>query len=246
MWLTAPERGAIVDVTNLKMAQEAIEELGRRLMNAQEQERARLARELHDDLSQSIALLSVQLTILHNEPKDLEYVRDQLARYISDVGSLLQDVRRISHELHPAILSQLGLEATLHNFCGDLATAHSLQIDFEAEDLPLELPFDISFCLYRVTQESLHNVIKHSGASAAHVSVKSNHNEIRLSVSDNGAGFDPEAAKAKEALGLISIEERVKAVKGNANIISAVGEGTKIEVHIPINQEAAKSFIQSN
>jgi PAS domain S-box-containing protein len=229
-------RGAIVDITNLKLAQEAVSDLSRKLMNAQEKERARLARELHDDLSQSIALISVQLTMLRNQPKDLEYVKDQLNHYISDLDRLSGDIRRISHELHPAILSQLGLEAALDGFCHDLAAAHHLQIDFEA-NLPRNLPDDISLCLYRVTQESLQNVIKHSRATRAVVSIKSEQSAIHLSVSDNGEGFDPETAKAKESLGLISIDERVRAVKGTAKIISRVGGGTKIEVHIPVNQQ---------
>ena len=161
-------RGAIVDITKLKMAEEAIHDLSGKLMNAQEKERARLARELHDDLSQSIALLSIQLATLRNEPKDIAYVKDQLDQFVSDVERLSADVHRISHELHPARLTQLGLETALHGFCRELSAAHPLEIDFEAENLPRDLPQDISLCLYRVTQESLQNVIKHSGAAAAH------------------------------------------------------------------------------
>ena len=228
-------RGAIVDITNLKMAEEAVLELSRKLMNAQEKERARLARELHDDLSQSISLLSVQLTILRNEPNVSEYVQDQLDQYISDVERLSGNVRRISHELHPAILDQLGLEAALNNFCSDLAAAHSVRIDFEAEDLPRDLPPDISLCLYRVTQESLQNVIKHSAATSAMVRIVSEESEVHLVVSDNGNGFDPAAAKIKNKLGLINIDERVRAVKGKTSIISAIGEGTKVEVQIPMD-----------
>jgi two-component system sensor histidine kinase UhpB len=100
------------------------------------------------------------------------------------------------------------------------------------------LPENISLCLYRVTQESLQNVIKHSAATSAHVSIKSEHGKIHLSVSDNGNGFDPEAAKGRESLGLISIDERVRAVKGEAKVISALGAGTTIEVHVPVGSES--------
>jgi PAS domain S-box-containing protein len=231
-------RGAVVDITKLKVAEQAIHELSGKLMNAQEKERARLARELHDDLSQSIALLSIQLATLRNKPKDLEYVKDQLDRFVADVDRLSVDVHRISHELHPARLSHLGLETALRGFCRELSAAHPLEIDFEAESVPRDLPDDISLCLYRVTQESLQNVIKHSGAAAARVSVKLENGEIRLSVSDNGNGFNPSARKAKEALGLISIDERVRAVKGEASVISAVGTGTRIEVHVPIGNHS--------
>ena len=138
-------------------------------------------------------------------------------------------------------LSQLGLEAALDGFCRDLAVAHHLEIDFESENLPRNLPDGISLCLYRVTQKSLQNVIKHSRATQAVVSIKLEQGAIHLSVSDNGNGFDPEAAKSKESLGLISIDERVRAVKGTAKIISAVGAGTKIEACIPVNRRI-KSF----
>jgi PAS domain S-box-containing protein len=231
-------RGAIVDITKLKRAEEAVHKLSRRLMNAEEKERARLARELHDDLNQSIALLSLQMTMLRNKPKNLEYVKDQLNQRISDVYRLAGDVRRFSHELHPARLSQLGLEAALHGSCHELAAAHPLEIDFEAENVPRDLPEEISLCLYRVTQELLQNVIKHSAATSAHVSIKLEHGVIHLSVSDNGNGFDPEAAKAKESLGLISIDERVRAVKGEAKLISTVGAGTRIEVHVPVGNDS--------
>jgi signal transduction histidine kinase len=227
-------RGAIVDITKLKMAQEAVQELSRKLMNAQEKERARMALELHDDLNQSIALLSIHMTMLRNKPKNLEYVKDQLDQLISDVYRLAGDVRRISQELHPARLSLLGLEAALHGSCRELAAAHLLEIDFDAKDLPRNLPEDVSLCLYRVTQEALQNVIKHSAATSAQVSIKSEQGKIHLSVSDNGNGFDLEAAKARESLGLISIDESVRAVKGEAKVISAVGAGTKVEVQVPV------------
>jgi len=227
-------RGAIVDITKLKMAEEAIHDLSGKLMNAQEKERAHLARELHDDLSQRIALLSIQLTTLRNKPRDLAYVKSQLDQFVSDVKRLSVDIHRISHELHPARLTQLGLETALRGLCHELSAAHPLEIDFEAENLPRDLSQDVSVCLYRVTQESLQNVIKHSGAVSARVSIKLEKGQVRLSVSDNGNGFDPPATKAKATLGLISIEERVRAVKGEAKVISAVGAGTIIEVHVPV------------
>jgi PAS domain S-box-containing protein len=244
-------RGAVVDITKLKMAEEAIHDLSGKLMNAQEKERARLARELHDDLSQSIALLSIQLATLRNEPKDLVYVKNRLDRFVADVERLSSDVHRISHELHPARLTQLGLETALRGFCRELSAAHPLKIDFEAENLPRDLPEDISLCLYRVTQESLQNIIKHSGAATARVSVKLENAEVRLSVSDNGNGFDPSATKGKKALGLVSIDERVRAVKGEAKIISAVGAGTKIEVRVPVGNDSddginSNSKVKSN
>jgi signal transduction histidine kinase len=125
-------RGAIVDITRLKTAEQAIHDLSSKLMNAQEKERARLARELHDDLSQSVALLSIKLATLRNKPKDLAHVKDQLDQFVSDLDRLSVDVHRISHELHPARLNHLGLETALRGFCRELSAAHSLEVDFEA------------------------------------------------------------------------------------------------------------------
>jgi PAS domain S-box-containing protein len=239
-------RGAVVDITRLKMAEEAIRDLSGRLMSAQEEERARLARELHDDLSQRIAMLSVHLVGLKNDPKDLDFVKVRLESLASQVEQLIGDVHRISHELHPAMVAQLGLEAALGGLCSEFATAHSLKIDFEAKDLPRDLPQEISLCLYRITQESLQNVVKHSGAASTHVDVRSEGGEIHLSVSDNGNGFDTSATRTRETLGLISIDERVRAVKGHAKIVSAVGAGTSVEVHIPVNNNSDPGIIANS
>ncbi|HEY0459609.1 MAG TPA: PAS domain-containing protein [Pyrinomonadaceae bacterium] len=227
-------RGAIVDITKLKIAEQAVFELSYKLINAQEKERARLARELHDDLSQSIALLSIELSQLRDFPGDRKDMRNQIDHLVSEISLIGDHVHQISHELHPAILIQLGLEPALRGFCREIAAAHTLKVDFEAEQLPVKLPDDISLCLYRVAQEALQNVVKHSGATSAQVIIKFEQIEIHLTVSDNGNGFDLKAKK--EGLGLSSIDERARAVRGKAKIISAVGAGTKIEVHIPLGQ----------
>ena len=232
-------RGAIADITNRKQAEEAIHELSRRLINAQEKERARLARELHDDLSQSLALLSIQLSQLRKEAAtDVDFLDNEVEQLVSAIARLSADVHRISHELHPAKLNQLGLELALRGFCRELSVVHPVRIDFNAENLPRILPDDVSLCLYRVTQESLQNVIKHSGATNAHIRVKFENDEIRLAISDDGGGFDTKAAKAKESLGLVSIDERVHALKGTVKIVSAIGDGTKVEVRVPFKPAA--------
>jgi len=229
--------GAVVvhnDITQLKLAQQAVDELSGRLMNAQEKERARLARELHDDLSQSIALLAIQLGMLQTNASDIGHVKDQLGQLVSDTQRLSKDVHRISHQLHPSKLVDLGLEAALRGFCREFSAAHGLRIDLVADGLPTDLSQDISLCLYRIAQESLQNVLKHSGASLAEVSLGSGAAEVRLSVCDNGNGFDLAAAKAKGGLGLVSIGERLQRLRGKVDIITAVGEGTKVEITIPI------------
>jgi two-component system sensor kinase FixL len=179
-------RGASVDITKRKLAETAAHELGRKLMGAQEKERARLARELHDDLSQSLALLSIKLEVLARKPGDAGSVKKQVRALTSQIQRLSSDVHRISHELHPAKLEQLGLEAALRGFCREIATAHGIRVEFDAPDVPRSLPNDISLCLYRVAQESLQNVVKHSGASFANVRINVDGGEVRLAVSDNG------------------------------------------------------------
>ncbi len=230
-------RGASVDITKRKFAEEAVHDLSRKLINAQERERARLARELHDDLSQSLALLSIRLGELHQKSGDPTFVESQVNDLTSEIERLSADVHRISHELHPAKLTQLGLESAMRGFCREMAAAQPIEVNFNAENVPRMIPDDVSLSLYRITQESMHNVIKHSGADSVEVHIKLEDGGIRLTVTDNGCGFDPKAAKTKESLGLISISERIRAVKGTVQIDSSVGSGTRIEVHVPVTWE---------
>ena len=235
-------RGAIVDITERKLAEEAVHRLSHRLINAQEKERARLARELHDDFSQSLAMLSIHLTLLRDEFPENVYLREQVEHLISEIERGAASVRRISHELHPARLRQLGLEPAMRGFCRELVAAHSLKLDFRSEDLPRKLPDEVALCIYRVTQESLQNVVKHSGATEVRVKIELKAGDLRLSIFDNGCGFDMKAAAAKDSLGLISIDERVRGVNGTVRVNSSIGAGTKIEVNIPINYSGFKAF----
>lgn len=227
-------RGVSVDITKRKLAEQAAHELSYKLMGAQEKERARLARELHDDLSQRLALLSIQLQSLNGESVKPDSIKEQVGELTDQIQLLSSDVHRISHELHPSKLSQLGLEASLRGFCRETGAAHGLKVRFEAHDVPRDLPSDISLCLYRIAQESLQNAVKHSGAAFANVIVEAADGEIRLTVSDNGSGFDPEAVKSKESLGLISMQERIRAVNGTVMVYSVPDAGTKIEAIAPL------------
>jgi signal transduction histidine kinase len=229
-------RGAIVDITKQKTAESAVRELSHKLIGAQEKERARVARELHDGLNQNIALLSLQVGMLRQQPKDLAFVSDQLGQFVSDIDRLSRDVHRISYELHPAKLTQLGLESAIRGLCREFSTEHGVKVDFIAEGLPDDISPDISLCLYRVTQESFQNIFKHSEATAIDVSVRAEGAEVVLTIRDNGIGFDVDAAKAKGGLGLISIDERARHIHGSAEIISAPGEGATIQIRIPIDQ----------
>ena len=226
-------RGATVDITKLKLAQQSAHDLSQKLMGAQEKERGRLARELHDDLSQSLALLSIQLQSLVEPSGGNGKLKSKILDLTDHIERLSSDVHRISHELHPAKLEQLGLEAALRGFFREMSAAHRFKVDFESSNVPRDLGNDVSLCLYRVAQEALQNIAKHSNASNVNVSLSGSSSLIQLVVADNGSGFDPEAVNNGESLGLISIQERLRAVDGEVDVDSEPGEGTKIVAKIP-------------
>ena len=225
--------GASLDITSRKNAENAIHDLSGKLMKAQEKERARLARELHDDLSQRLALLSIRLEAL-KATSLYDGGKREIDHLIDDIQELTADVHRISHELHPAKLRQLGLEAALRGFCREIARAHPLKVSFTATSVPKELPNHISLCLYRVAQESLQNVVKHSRARSANVELRFEGSELVLAVSDNGLGFDPQGPVVSESLGLTSMQERVIGSNGTVKITSNRDFGTRIEARVPV------------
>ena len=235
-------RGAIVDITKLKLAEEAIRDLTTRLMNAQEKERARLARELHDGLNQSVALLSIQIGMLRNDPRDITYAKQQLDSFAADIERLSEDVHRISYELHPANLNQLGLEAAISTLCRDLSASSDVEIDFQSDKLPRDLSQNMSLGLYRIAQESLRNVVRHSDATWAHVRVSLATDEVAMLIVDNGKGFDQNNAARKNGLGLLSIRERVRRLDGRVEITTEPGAGTQIRVSIPLREDILEYF----
>ena len=230
--------GVFVDLTERHHVEEELRDLGGRLINAHEQERVRLSRELHDDVSQRVALLSAELGLLRkllvNAPEE---VREQVARISSEAAGIGSELHRFSHELHPARLQQIGLEASIRHFCDELAGARQLTVDLEIAGVPAGLGLDSALCLYRITQEALHNVVKHSGASRATVALRSDSGDVVLSVVDNGMGFDPVAVRQKDALGLVSMRERARLVRARLVVFSKPGAGTTVEVRLPLEVE---------
>ncbi len=170
-----------------------------RLIHAQEAERIRLARELHDDLNQSLALLAVELDMFGQKPPATSSEVSERMRDLSEqVKDLSSSVHRLSHELHPAKLEQLGLAAAVRGLCRELGAAHDIAIEFEAHAVPRKVRDEIALCLYRIVQEGLQNVIKHSGSTTAKVELISSENELCLIVSDQGRGFDSMARLTKD------------------------------------------------
>jgi PAS domain S-box-containing protein len=230
--------GVFVDLTDRHHAEEELRDLSGRLINAHEQERVRLSRELHDDVSQRVALLSAELGLLRQRLADApEDVREQVTRISSEAAGIGSDLHRFSHELHPARLQQIGLEASIRQFCDELAGARQLTVDLDIAGVPAGLGTDAALCLYRITQEALHNVVKHSGAARATVTLRSESGEIVLSIVDNGLGFDPIEVRQKDALGLVSMRERARLVQAQLVVFSKPGAGTTVEVRLPLDVE---------
>jgi PAS domain S-box-containing protein len=236
----------VEDITEKIQAQRALQQsrqelraLAGRLIDAQEEERKRIARELHDDLNQKLALLAIDtgslaLTPPHSEDQTREQFRDLQARVVQ----LSEDVRQISHRLHPSILEDLGLTAALQELCEEFSVREGIEVVFEQEAVPKALPMVVAFCLYRVSQEALHNVIKHSRANRVRLKVGGSPEGIRLCIHDTGVGFDSESASSQHGLGIVSMKERVRLVQGEFSIHSQPGQGTMIEIFVPLSKEA--------
>jgi PAS domain S-box-containing protein len=228
--------GMVADVTERKLAEEALSSVSRRLIEAQEQERSRIARELHDDLSQRMALIQIGLEQLAQDSVGLSFKHRQqlydLAKVSTEVSS---SIHNLSHQLHPYKLDTLGLVASLRGFFGEFARQHNLRVQFVHHDIRSQIPNEVTLCLFRIVQEALRNVVKHSGASQAKVELSGHADRIDLRISDSGAGFAPGNGKAATGLGLISMGERLRHVKGHLSIESQPSRGTRIRASVPVS-----------
>jgi PAS domain S-box-containing protein len=225
--------GMVADITEHKLAQEAISNVSSMLIQAQERERTRIARELHDDINQRLALLAVELEQLGDDPSTLRNRVQELRKEAADISN---DVQALSHELHSSKLEYLGVVAGMKGWCKEFAERQKIEVDFKT-DVAHPLPFEIGLCLFRVLQEALHNAVKHSGVKQVDVQLAESANEVLLTVSDSGIGFDVEATKQGRGLGLTSMQERVRLVNGTITVESKLRGGTTIHVRVPFNSE---------
>jgi PAS domain S-box-containing protein len=226
------------DITHRKQAEEALLGMSRRLIEAQEQERSRIGRELHDDIGQRLAVVAVELQQLQEKSVISLDLRSRMGEFEKQISEIATDIQSLSHELHSAKLQYLGIAAAMRGFCREFAEQQKVEIDFKVHDLPSPLSPDISLCLFRVLQEALHNSAKHSGVRQFEVRLWGTSDEIHLTVKDSGAGFDREAAKESRGLGLISMEERLKLVKGTLSIDSQPKRGTTVHAVVPLGSES--------
>jgi PAS domain S-box-containing protein len=223
---------AFTDITERKLAEATVANVSRKLIEAQEQERTRIGRELHDDIGQRLAMIAIELQQLH--PLVLPEVRSRMDKLQKQTSEIANDIQSLSHELHSAKLQYLGIVGAVRGFCREFGEQQKVEVNFQARDLPSPLSPDISLCLFRVLQEALHNAAKHSGVRHFEVELWGTSDEVHLTVRDSGAGFDREAAKESKGLGLISMEERLKLVNGTLSIESQLKSGTTIQACVRV------------
>ncbi len=222
------------DITAMKQTEFELHSVMGRLIQAQEDERRRISRELHDDISQRLALLSVELNGFADSVRARrEAIPSAIQRLQTGIDEIARDIHGLSHQLHSTKLQNLGLRAALHELCQQVSEQHGIAVTVRAKHLPESLPEEISLCLFRVCQEAINNVVKHSHAREASITVSLRGTLLKLTVSDSGVGFDP--ANRSSGIGLAGMRERMRFVGGTLAIRSASKNGTEItaEVRIP-------------
>jgi PAS domain S-box-containing protein len=223
--------GSCIDFTDRKLAEEALAEMSRKLIEAQEQERARIARELHDDINQRVAMLTVELEQLQDNPSDIQSRVQKLRKEAIEIS---KGVQALSHDLHSFQLEHLGVVAGMKSWCHEFGERHGLQIDCR-HDVRSTVPVEVGLCLFRVLQEALHNAAKHSGVKRIEAQLHEEAGGIHLIVQDFGRGFDIQAVRQGRGLGLTSMQERVRLVNGTIEIQSKPLGGTRIHVRVPLD-----------
>ncbi len=230
--------GMVADITQRKLAEDVLSSVSRRLIEAQETERARIARDLHDDIGQRLALLAVTLEEMKHLTSDSAgEVRRCLQALQKQTSEISADVHALSHELHSSSLQLLGVVAAMRGFCKELSGKRKVEIEFSHEDVPRTVPPEISLCLFRVLQEALHNAVRHSRVRHVVVHFQGTSDAVRLTVRDAGVGFDPRIAAQGRGIGLTSMKERLKLVGGEFSIDSQLKRGTTITARVPFRAE---------
>jgi signal transduction histidine kinase len=218
-----------------ELANEVRSSVNRRLIESEERERSRIAKELNDNINQRMALLAVNLERLRQNPPASSYRLKQEIGHVSEqVDELAADIQDVSYRLYSSNLEYVGLAKAAAGFCREFASRQGLEIQFRSEDIPTEMSRETALCLFRVLQEALQNATMHSGSREIQVSLARRGAEIELTVHDSGVGFDPEKSMKGPGLGLISIRERLKLVSGHFSIDSQPRHGTKVQARVPL------------
>ena len=230
----------------LRRDKEELHRLAGRLITVQEEERKRIARELHDDINQRLALVAVSLSNLNEDGPSLNSLTKQsFDKVRQEVSNLGKDVQELSHRLHSSKLEYLGLAAAAGGFCKEFSARHNVEVLFTYDNIPRDLPTVISLSLFRVLQEALQNALKYSGTRQFEATLQGTSNEIHLRVHDSGVGFDSESTVNRHGLGLISMNERMKLVDGQLSIDSKSQCGTTIHASVPLSGGVKSSVAES-
>ena len=230
-------RGTCQDITERRLAEEALSRVNGRLIDAQESERARIARDLHDDIGQRLAVLAVALEhVKRLQPDSSGEAFRCLDALQKQTAEITADVQALSHELHSPRLLHLGVVAAMRGFCSELSGQKNVAIDFRDENVPENLPPDVSLCLFRVLQEALHNAVRHSRVRYFDGQLRGTVDAVHLTIRDEGVGFDVDAASRGLGLGLTSMKERLKLVGGELFIESHSTRGTTVSARVPVRR----------
>jgi PAS domain S-box-containing protein len=241
--LGQPERfiGVMLDISDKKRREKAadanhteIRALAANLLTAQEEERRRVSRELHDQICQQLASLAIDIGGLAAIPPLPEDTRSRLKALQARVVKASEETRHLAYQLHPSVLDDLGLVASLRGLCKEFSEREGIAAEFDSSVLPASIPREIVSCLYRVAQESLQNIAKHSNAKHVSIALSLQKGSVLLSIEDDGAGFDAEMVKGRGGLGLIGMEERARLVNGSLSIAARPGHGTRIALEVPL------------
>jgi signal transduction histidine kinase len=224
------ERELLGSQNRLRVSYDRIRHLSRQLLIEQEAERARIARELHDDINQQLAILSIELDQLRSEKPPASNAK-LVSHALETAHGLSKSLRELSHRLHPSRLKLVGLVAGLESLCHDLSPSH-LTIGFSHRDVPAGIDPSIALCLFRVAQEALGNAVKHSEAEHIWVDLTGEASTVALTIADDGTGFDVEGV-SHEGLGLISMRERIESVGGALEVHATPAAGTRLRVTVP-------------
>ena len=227
--------GTVQDITERKKTEDALRELSGRLITAQEEERNRIARELHDDVGQQLALLQIGLNQFEQEEAGLSSGATKKVHKLAEItAKISSNIGNLSRQLHPSMLELIGLPLSLAGLCREISEIHHLEVQFARQNFPGKIPKEVTLCLFRIAQEALRNVVKHSGSTRAKVELLGFGNRIELCVLDTGRGFDPESTKGRQGIGLFSMRERLRLVGGHLTLESTSGDGTRIRARVPL------------
>ena len=235
------------EIVERRRAEAELEDVAGRLIHAQEQERSRIGRELHDHISQMLGILTIEIDQLRGDSSSaaptvipaLDHLRER-------ASEITDDVHRLSHRLHSSTLDYLGLAPALQKLVNEFSQRHDIAISLSNDGLPAALSSHVALCLFRIVEEGLSNIAKHSDARSAEIRVAGKPDGIHLTIEDGGRGFDAAAIQKNAGLGLVSMQERLRVLRGTVRIDSAPSRGTRIDVWIPSATIAEETTEEAN